>query len=177
MCSDSYPIPILFIPSLYPLPFLFSSLLIFTACMHVQSPGVQYTVADPGLLRNPPFQQCQSIVMVVNSNDPSLSLLFPSPPQLGYRRNPTLGDSLVRASLPGSSCPPTGQVPPIPINKLQPHMVKCTNGCCKMCPKAEGRCILFSMMSNTPYAFHETFTYTDTSLIYCIVCDKSFPTA
>ena len=41
-----------------------------------------------------------------------------------------------------------------------------------MCPKAEGRRILFSTVSNTPYAFRETFTCTDTSLIYCIVCDK-----
>ena len=38
--------------------------------------------------------------------------------------------------------------------------------------KAEGRRILFSTVSNTPYAFHETFTCTDTSVIYCIVCDK-----
>ena len=36
----------------------------------------------------------------------------------------------------------------------------------------KGRRILFSTVSNTPYAFHETFTCTDTSLIYCIVCDK-----
>ena len=105
-------------------------------------------------------------------DDPSLSLLFPSPPQLSYRRNPTLRDSLVRASLPGSSRPPTGQVPPIPINRLEPRMIKCADGRCKVCPKAEGRRILFSMVSNTPYAFHETFTCTDTSLIYCIVCDK-----
>ena len=105
-------------------------------------------------------------------DDPSLSLLFPSPPQLSYRRNPTLRDSLVKASLPGSSRPPTGQVPPIPINRLEPCMIKCADGCCKVCPKAEGRRILFSTVSNTPYAFHETFTCTDTSLIYCIVCDK-----
>ena len=102
----------------------------------------------------------------------SLSLLFPSPPQLSYRRNPTLRDSLVRASLPGSSRPPTGQVPPIPINRLEPRMIKCADGRCKVCPKAEGRRILFSTVSNTPYAFHETFTCTDTSLIYWIVCDK-----
>ena len=48
-------------------------------------------------------------------------------------------------------------------------MIKCTDGCC---PKAEGRHILFSTVSNTPYAFHETFICTDTSLIYCIVCGK-----
>ena len=38
--------------------------------------------------------------------------------------------------------------------------------------KGRGRRILFSTVSNTPYAFHETITCTDTSLIYCIVCDK-----
>ena len=43
-------------------------------------------------------------------NDPFLCALFPNPPQICYRRNPTLADSLVKASLPGSHCPPIGQV-------------------------------------------------------------------
>ena len=125
-----------------------------------------------------PFPILRALIQLLRKHwslvqdDPSLSLLFPSPPQLSYRRNPTLRDSLVRASLPGSSRPPTGQVPPIPINRLEPRMIKCADGRCKVCPKAEGRRILFSTVSNTPYAFHETFTCTDTSLIYCIVCDK-----
>ena len=60
---------------------------------------------------------------LIHDDPPSLSLLFHSPPQLSYRTNPTLRDSLVRASLPGSSRPPTGQVPPIPINWLEPRMI------------------------------------------------------
>ena len=48
-------------------------------------------------------------------NDPSLSTLFPNPPQICYRKNPTLAGSLVKASLPGSLHPPIGQVPPIPM--------------------------------------------------------------
>ena len=28
------------------------------------------------------------------------------------------------------------------------------------------------MVSNTPYTFHETFTYTDICLTYCILCNK-----
>ena len=91
-------------------------------------------------------------------NDPSLSTFFPTPPQLCYRRNPTLADSLVKASLPGSRRPPTGQVPPIPITRLDSRMVRCADKCCKICPRAEGRRVLFSTVSNTPYTFHETFT-------------------
>ena len=34
------------------------------------------------------------------------------------------------------------------------------------------RRVLFSTVSNTLYTFHETFTCTDTSLIYCIICSK-----
>ena len=41
-------------------------------------------------------------------NDPSLSTIFPSLPQLSFRRNPTLADSLVRAYVSGSRRPPTG---------------------------------------------------------------------
>ena len=48
-------------------------------------------------------------------NDPTLSTLFPTPPQLCFRRNPTIADSLVKAALPGAPRPPIGQVPPIPI--------------------------------------------------------------
>ena len=105
-------------------------------------------------------------------NDSSLSTLFPTPPQLCYQRNTTLADSLVKASLPGSHQPPTGQVPPIPITRLDSHMVHCADKRCKVCPRAEGRRVLFSTVSNTPYTFHETFTCADTSLIYCIVCSK-----
>ena len=52
-------------------------------------------------------------------------------------------------------------------------MVRCADKRCKVCPKTEGRRVLFSMVSNTPYTFHETFTCTDTCrLIYCILCNK-----
>ena len=105
-------------------------------------------------------------------NDPSLSTIFPSLPQLSFRRNPTLADSLVRASVSGSRRPPTGQVPPIPIPRLDSRIVRCADKRCKICPRAEGRRVLFSTVSNTPYTFHETFTCTDTSLIYCIICSK-----
>ena len=66
-------------------------------------------------------------------NDPSLSTLFPAHPQLCYRRNPTLADSLVKASLPGSHRPAKGQVPPIPISRLGSRMVRCTDKRCKVC--------------------------------------------
>ena len=105
-------------------------------------------------------------------NDPLLSALFPTPPQLCFRRNPTLADSLMKASLPGSHRPPQGQVPPIPIPRLDSRMVRCADNRCKVCTKIEGRRVLFSMVSNTPYTFHETFTCTDTCLIYCILCNK-----
>ena len=78
-------------------------------------------------------------------NNPSLSTPFPNPPQICYRKNPTLADSLVKASLPGSHRPPIGQVPPIPITRLDSCMVRC-----KVCPRTEGRRVLFSTVSNTP---------------------------
>ena len=65
-----------------------------------------------------------------------------------------------------------GQLPPIPISRLGSRMVRCTDKRCKVCPKAEGRRVLFSTVSNTPYTFHEVFTCADTSLIYCIICNK-----
>ena len=43
---------------------------------------------------------------------------------------------------------------------------------CKVCPKFEGRRVLFSTVSKTPYTFHENFSCADTSVIYCIICDK-----
>ena len=84
-------------------------------------------------------------------NDPSLSTLFPTPPQLCYQRNPTLADSLVKATLPGSRRPPTGQVL---ITRLDSRMTRCADKCCAVCPGAEGRRVLFSTVSNTPYTFH-----------------------
>ena len=102
-------------------------------------------------------------------NDPSLTTFFPTPPQLCYRRNPTLADSLVKASLPGSRRQPTGQVPPIPITRLDSRMVCCADKRCKVCPRAEGRRVLFSTVSNTPMRLlhvqiHPSFI--------CIVCNK-----
>ena len=105
-------------------------------------------------------------------NEPPLSILFPTPPQLCFQRNAIIADSLVKAALPGAPRPPTGQVPPILIPRLDSRMVRCANKRCKVCPNAEGRRILFSAVSKTPYTFHETLTCTDTSLIYCIVCSK-----
>ena len=84
-------------------------------------------------------------------NDPSLSTLFPTPPQLCFRKNATFADSLVKASLLGSSRPTPGQVPPIPINRLNSRIVRCGDKRCKVCPKFEGRCVLFSTVSKTPY--------------------------
>ena len=78
----------------------------------------------------------------------------------------------MRSSVSGSRRPPTGQVPPIPIPRLDSRIVRCADKRCKICPRAEGRRVLFSTVSNTPYTFHETFTCTDTSLIYCIICSK-----
>ena len=52
------------------------------------------------------------------------------------------------------------------------RMVRCTDKRCKVCPKAEGRRVLFSTVSNTPYTFHDTFTCAERSLMYCIVCNK-----
>ena len=115
---------------------------------------------------------CPCCRLVLGLFDPSLSTIFPSLPQLSFQRNPTLADSLVRASVSGSRRPPTGQVPPIPIPRLDSRIVRCADKRCKICPRAEGRRVLFSTVSNTPYTFHETFTCTDTSLIYCIICSK-----
>ena len=98
--------------------------------------------------------------------DPSLSSIFPAPPQFSFRKNPTLAASLVKVSLPGSHRPPTCQVPPIPITRIESRMIRCADKRCKVCPKAEGRHVLFSTVSETPYTFHETFTCKDTSLIY-----------
>ena len=47
-------------------------------------------------------------------NDPSLSTLLPNPPQICYRRNPTLADSLVKSSLPGSHHPEQVRYPLFP---------------------------------------------------------------
>ena len=52
------------------------------------------------------------------------------------------------------------------------RLTRCADKRCKICPRAEGRRVLFSTVSNTPYTFRETFTCTDTSLIYCIICSK-----
>ena len=105
------------------------------------------------------------------SEDPTLSTLFPSPPQVCYRGNPTLSCSLVRAALPGPS-PPQYKVVPITINTIVSRSTKCTSPYCKACTNALGRCILYSTVSRTPYTFSEPFTCTDTSLIYCILCSK-----
>ena len=88
-------------------------------------------------------------------NDSTLSSLFPTPLQLCFRRNPTIADSLMKAALTGAPRLPTGQVPPIPIPRLDSRMVRCAEKRCKVCPNAEGRRILFSAVSKTPYTFHE----------------------
>ena len=104
-------------------------------------------------------------------NDPLLSALFPTPPQFCFRKKPPLHIHWCR--FPGSYHPPQGQVPPIPIPRLDSDMMQCADKRCKVCPNTEGRRVLFSMVSNTPYTFHETFTHTDTYLIYCILCNYS----
>ena len=75
------------------------------------------------------------------------------PPQLSFRKNPTLAASLVKASLPGSLRPPTCKVPPIPITRVESRMIRCADKRCKVCPKAEGRHVLFSTVSETPYVY------------------------
>ena len=65
--------------------------------------------------------------------------------------------------------------PAVPRQVRYPHtntkarLTRCADKRCKICPR--GR-VLFSTVSNTPYTFRETFTCTDTSLIYCIICSK-----
>ena len=86
-------------------------------------------------------------------NDPSLYTLFPNPPQICYRKNPTLADSPGEGIPPWIPPPPIGQAPPIPITRPDSHMVRCTDKRCKVCPKAEGRRVLFSTVSNTLYTF------------------------
>ena len=94
--------------------------------------------------------------------------------QAGVYRSGSIHHSLVKASPPRSHRPPTGQVPPIPITRLDSCMVRCADKRCKVCPRTEGRRVLFSTVSNTPYTFHETFTCADTSLIYCNKCGKLY---
>ena len=84
-------------------------------------------------------------------NDPTLSTLFPTLPQLCFWRNSTIAGSLVKAALPGAARPPTGQVPPISIPRLDSRMVRCADKPYKVCPNAEGICVLFSAVSKTPY--------------------------
>ena len=105
------------------------------------------------------------------SDDPSLSTLFPSPPQDCYRRNPTISSTLAKAALPGHP-PPPDETTPINIKAIKSRTHKCTNPHCKACPNALGKRILYSTVSRTPYTFTESFTCMDTSLIYCIVCAK-----
>ena len=105
------------------------------------------------------------------SDDPFLSTLFPSPPQVCYRRNPTLSSTLVKAALPGHP-PPPGETTPINIKTIKSRTHKCTNPHCKAYPNALGKRILYSTASRTPYTFTESFTCMDTSLIYCILCTK-----
>ena len=52
------------------------------------------------------------------SDDPFLSTLFPSPPQVCYRRNPTISNTLVKAALPGHP-PPPGETTPINIKTIK----------------------------------------------------------
>ena len=84
------------------------------------------------------------------SDDPFLSTLFPSPPQVCYRRNPTLSSTLVKAALPGHP-PPPGETTPINIKTIKSRTHKCTNPHCKACPNALGKRILYSSVQNTVY--------------------------
>ena len=105
------------------------------------------------------------------SDDLFLSTLFPSPPQVCYRRNPTLSSTLVKAALPGHP-PPPGETTPINIKTIKSRTHKYTNPHCKACPNALGKRILYSTASRTPYTFTEPFTCMDKFLIYCILCAK-----
>ena len=102
------------------------------------------------------------------SEDPTLSTLFPSPPQVCYRGNPTLSCSLVRAALPGPP-PPQYKVVSIPSTPLYHAFLSVP---AHIATKCFGK--MHPVLHGVPNTLHfsEPFTCTDTSLIYCILCSK-----
>ena len=132
----------------------------FGGSYHGPSPSLN---PCPSLYPRPPLASSPSIPHTISisthsspntgtlfSDDPFLSTLFPSPPQVCYRRNPTLSSTLVKAALPGHP-PPPGETTPINIKTIKSRTHKCTNPHCKACPNALGKRILYSSVQNTVY--------------------------
>ena len=106
-------------------------------------------------------------------NDPLLSALFPTHPSSALEETPPLQTHLWRHPSLDPTAPHKVRYPLFSIPRLDSRMVRCATKCYKVYPKAKGKDMsFFSMVSNTSYTFHETFTCTDTCLIYCILCNK-----
>ena len=105
-----------------------------------------------------------------------LSSLFPAPPQVCYRRNPSSRDKIVRAALPGPLLPDHNELP-LTLTPLHTHATPCTRAPhirpCTVCPKLLHRNSLPSAASKTTYTFsNSNITCNDKNIVYCIICIK-----
>jgi hypothetical protein len=107
----------------------------------------------------------RDLYMSVVSNDPELSEILPTKPVTAYRKQKSLRDLLVKASLRGSRISKT-----LPIQIQDAVTIPCNKGRCKTCQHSIKRSKITG-----PNGFHkiyDQFSCKSKCVIYAIMCSK-----
>jgi len=110
------------------------------------------------------------------TQDQELSSLFPVPPQICYRRNPSSRDKIVRTALLEPPLLDHNELP-LTVTPLHTHAIPCTRAPnirpCTVCPKTPTQTQPPSAASKTIYTFsNSNIKCSDKNVVYCIICIK-----
>ena len=98
------------------------------------------------------------------TRDPYLKKIFPKPPMVAYKRQPSIKDKLIQAKVP--------EIPTRPTRILK-GMRKC-NTPCPICPYVEEGKFVKSTKSDKIVEINANISCQSKNLIYCITCQKCF---
>ena len=104
------------------------------------------------------------------SEDATLGSIFPNPPQICYRKNPSIGSKVVAAALSNTPLTVEAQAAPVDVVNIDKRVKKCSHYQCQVCPNILSKHVIYSTTTHTKYTLHQHITCTDSNVVYCLLC-------
>ena len=102
--------------------------------------------------------------------DPTLSLLFPSTPQICYKKNPSHSNQLVRARTSKEDLETHGSISPLRVHSHQ-SSTTCQQSKCPACIRMPRIKTIKSQQNQTVFPLPQNLSCNDSKIIYCIKCN------
>ena len=103
--------------------------------------------------------------------DPILSTIFPSTPQVCYKKNPSLANKLIRASISSTTLPQHSSIEPLHITQPTQPQTPCPFPQCTTCPLLLHQTSITSPHTHRTFNTQQNITCLHTNVIYAIVCN------